>query len=65
MRLTGNDVTGYTANNETFDLTLNPAGTNGYLIDVYIGYTDHDETLTWDRYGNCLDDPEYNLVAFE
>jgi len=36
------------------DIYFNPAGTNGWLEDVIISWTDHDDYLTWDTGGRAL-----------
>lgn len=36
------------------DISFNPAGTNGWLEDVIVSWTDHDDYLTWDTSGRAL-----------
>lgn len=36
------------------DTSFNPAGTNGWLEDVIVSWTDHDHYLTWDTQGRAL-----------
>jgi len=61
MQLTGDTVIIRTMSNDVFELTFNPAGTNGWLIDVYVAWDTYDEQYTWELNGTCLEDPEYNV----
>lgn len=50
------------ANGDELELTRNPAGMNGWLIEVYVAWTEDDMTLTWDTDGTSLDSANYNVV---
>jgi hypothetical protein len=44
----------------TVEAVFNPAGTNGWLNDVIVAWTDHDDYMTWNINGQalCAGDPD-------
>jgi hypothetical protein len=54
------------ANGDWVELSFNPAGKNGYNIDVWYTWVEHDMMLTWDVNGQNLDnESDLNIVSVD
>lgn len=50
-------------NGDVVTVTFNSAGREGYLVDCFVGYDDHDNTLSWDIDGSSMDgDNDFDIV---